>query len=47
MVDDAGNFGFDFIPTSEFQGESLGTWTAQVCASGTDGCVQGTFTIGQ
>jgi hypothetical protein len=47
VVDGDGNFGFDFIPTSEFQGESLGTWTAQVCVSGTDGCVQGTFDIGQ
>ena len=47
VVDGDGNFGFDFVPTSEFQGESLGTWTAQVCVSGTDGCVQGTFDIGQ
>jgi hypothetical protein len=46
-VDGDGNFGFDFVPTSEFQGESLGTWTAQVCVTGTDGCVQGTFNIGQ
>jgi len=46
-LDGDGNFGFDFVPTSEFQGESLGTWTAQVCVSGTDGCVQGTFDIGQ
>jgi hypothetical protein len=45
VVDGDGNFGFDFVPTSEFQGESLGTWTAQVCVSGTDGCVQGTFEI--
>ena len=47
VVDGDGNFGFDFVPSSEFQGESLGTWTAQVCVSGTDGCVQGTFDIGQ
>jgi hypothetical protein len=47
VVDGDGNFGFDFVPTSEFQGESLGTWTAQVCVSGTDGCVQGTFDIGK
>lgn len=46
VVDADGNFSFAFIPTSEFQGESLGTWTAQVCVSGTDGCVQGTFDIG-
>jgi protein involved in polysaccharide export with SLBB domain len=47
VVDGDGNFAFGFVPTSEFQGESLGTWTAQVCVSGTDGCVQGTFDIGQ
>jgi hypothetical protein len=46
VVDADGNFNFGFVPTSEFQGESLGTWTAQVCVSGTDGCVQGTFDIG-
>lgn len=46
VVDGDGNFSFDFVPTSEFQGESLGTWTAQVCVSGTDGCAQGTFEIG-
>jgi hypothetical protein len=47
VVDADGNFGFEFVPTSEFQGENLGTWSAQVCVAGTDGCVQGTFDIGQ
>ena len=46
VVDADGNFSFAFVPTTEFQGESLGTWTAQVCVSGTDGCVQGAFDIG-
>ena len=46
VVDGDGNFSFGFVPTSEFQGESLGTWTAQVCVSGTNGCVQTTFDIG-
>ncbi len=45
VVDGDGNFSFDFVPANEFQGERLGAWTAQVCVSGTDNCVQGTFGI--
>ncbi len=45
VVDGDGNFAFPFVPTMEFTGASLGTWTAQVCVSGTDGCVQGGFDI--
>jgi hypothetical protein len=45
-TDGDGNFSFGFVPATEFQGESLGTWTAQVCVSGTDSCVSGTFIIG-
>lgn len=46
VVDGDGNFAFQFVPTDEFQGESLGTWGTQVCTSGTDDCVQTTFDIG-
>jgi hypothetical protein len=46
VIDPDGNFAFDFVPTDEFQGESLGTWGAQVCTAGTDDCVQTTFDIG-
>jgi len=46
VVDADGNFSFPFVPTTEFVGESLGTWTAQVCVSGTNTCVSGGFDIG-
>lgn len=45
VVGSDGTFAFDFVPANEFQGEDLGDWTAQVCGSGTDNCVQTTFTI--
>jgi len=45
VVGSAGSFGFAFVPADEFQGESFGTWLAQVCISGTDDCVQTTFEI--
>jgi hypothetical protein len=45
VVDGDGNFSFEFVPTNEFVDASLGTWTAQVCVSGTDACVQGGFDI--
>jgi protein involved in polysaccharide export with SLBB domain len=45
VVDPDGNFSFAFVPTTEFVGSSLGTWTAQVCVAGTDTCVQGGFDI--
>jgi hypothetical protein len=45
VVDGDGNFSFPFVPTTEFVGASFGTWTAQVCVSGTDTCVQGGFDI--
>jgi hypothetical protein len=45
VVGPAGSFGFAFVPADEFQGESFGTWLAQVCISGTDDCVQTTFEI--
>jgi hypothetical protein len=46
VVDPDGNFIFQFVPTDEFSGESLGTWSAQVCTAGTDDCAQTTFGIG-
>ena len=46
VVDPDGSFTFQFVPINEFTGESLGNWTAQVCTSGTDNCVQTTFGIG-
>jgi hypothetical protein len=45
VVDPDGSFTFQFVPTNEFVGESLGTWTSQVCTSGTHDCVQTTFAI--
>ena len=46
VVDPDGNFSFQFVPTDEFQGESLGTWGTQVCTAGTDDCVQTSLDIG-
>ena len=46
VVDPDGNFTFQFVPTNEFQGESLGTWGTAVCTSGTSDCVSTTFDIG-
>ena len=46
VVDPDGTFTFQFVPTNEFTGASFGTWTAQVCAAGTNDCVQTTFGIG-
>jgi hypothetical protein len=46
VVDTDGSFTFQFVPTNEFTGESLGKWSAQVCTSGTDDCAQTTFEIG-
>ncbi len=46
VVDPDGNFTFQFVPTDEFAGESLGNWSAQVCTSGTDDCAQASFGIG-
>lgn len=45
VVDGDGSFTFQFVPTNEFTGSSLGTWTAQVCTSGTNDCAQTTFGI--
>jgi len=45
IVDPNGSFIFQFVPTDVFSGESLGTWFAQVCTTGTDDCAQTTFTI--
>jgi hypothetical protein len=46
VVDPDGTFTFQFVPTDEFTGASFGTWTSQVCTSGTNDCVQTTFGIG-
>jgi len=46
VVADDGSFTFQFVPTNEFAGESLGTWTSQICTAGTDDCVQTRFDIG-
>lgn len=46
VVDPDGSFTFPFVPLNEFTGESLGTWSAQICTSGTDDCAQTTFEIG-
>lgn len=45
VVDSDGTFSFSFLPTEQFQGESFGDWTTQVCASGTNDCVQTTFAL--
>ena len=46
VVDPDGNFVFQFVPTDEFTGESLGDWGTQVCTAGTDDCAGTTFSIG-
>jgi hypothetical protein len=46
VVGGDGAFSFSFVPITEFTGESLGSWVAQVCTSGTDDCVQTNFSIG-
>ena len=45
VVDADGDFEFEVTPSEEFQGQPAGTWTVQVCVSGTDDCVQTTFKI--
>lgn len=45
VVDQDGEFSFDVHPATDFDGERAGTWTVQVCAAGTDDCVQTTFKI--
>lgn len=46
VVDPSGNFEFSVDPKVDFADSNTGTWTVQVCASGTDNCVQTTFNIG-
>jgi hypothetical protein len=45
VVDPEGDFAFEVTPSTDFAGQPAGTWTAQVCVTGTDDCVQTTFTI--
>ncbi|MCC6174123.1 MAG: hypothetical protein IT305_02365 [Chloroflexi bacterium] len=45
VVDEDGEFAFEVTPSSEFSGQPAGTWTVQVCVSGTDDCIQTTFNI--
>ena len=45
VVDPTGNFEFSVTPATDFTGSNFGTWMVQVCASGTDNCVQTTFDI--
>lgn len=46
VVDPSGNFQFSVDPQVDFSDSNTGTWMVQVCASGTDNCVQTTFDIG-
>jgi hypothetical protein len=45
VVDGDGDFNFDVNPSTDFAGESEGSWLVQVCVTGTDDCVQTTFDI--
>ena len=45
VVDGDGDFEFEVVPADDFQGQPAGTWTVQVCVTGTDDCVQTTFRI--
>ena len=45
VVDADGDFSFEIVPAEEFKGQPAGTWTVQVCVTGTDDCVQTTFKI--
>ncbi len=45
VVDSDGDFEFEVVPADEFKGQPAGTWTVQVCVTGTDDCVQTTFRI--
>ena len=45
VVDADGDFELGVTPAVDFAGSSAGTWTVQVCVSGTNDCIQGTFDI--
>jgi hypothetical protein len=45
VVDPDGDFELSVTPATDFVGASFGTWVVQVCTSGTDDCIQGTFDI--
>lgn len=45
VVDGDGEFGMDVTPATDFAGQPSGTWTVQVCVTGTNDCVQTTFQI--
>ena len=45
VVDPDGDFEFSVDPATDFAGSGFGTWTVQVCTTGTDDCVQTTFEI--
>ena len=45
VVGPDGKFSFTIIPRRDFSGASEGTWTVQVCVSGTDDCAEGEFDI--
>jgi hypothetical protein len=45
VVDADGDFELGVTPATDFAGSSAGTWTVQVCVTGTNDCIQGTFDI--
>lgn len=45
VVGPDGKFTFEVLPRRDFSGASEGTWTVQVCVSGTDDCAEGEFDI--
>ena len=45
LVDEDGEFEFNFVPAESFVGSGKGVWIVQVCAANTDNCVQGNFQI--
>ena len=45
VVDSNGDFEFSVNPADDFAGSSFGSWTVQLCAAGTDNCVQTEFEI--
>ena len=45
VVDPDGDFELSVDPATDFPGTGFGSWTVQVCTSGTNDCVQTTFDI--
>jgi hypothetical protein len=45
VADGDGDFSLDVVPSSDFVGQSAGSWLIQACVSGTDDCAQANFDV--